>query len=138
MRDRNRDFNQSRVIKESAAAALHTVSNWSVAVVPIGSQRAIDWESLRSFTISFSSFHTDYSDVTHDPSAMHTFSYIYEELEFIFDGNVHPALETFIDVETLIRIYGKILVNSFAVQESGPLKRGGRSLRQIGRAVYLG
>lgn len=71
---------------------------------------------------------------------MHTFAYIYDELELLFDGSSHvaPKLSTLATDQQLVRIYGKILVNSFAVHESGTPSEGGSSLQQIGRAVYIG
>ncbi|KAJ6216705.1 hypothetical protein RDWZM_007862 [Blomia tropicalis] len=85
-----------------------------------------------------------YDDIIHDPSAMHTFEYVYDELELLFDGSIRNGIEyrkltQIVSMEMLIRIYGKILVNSFAIQESGDrTKDHGNSLRQIGRGVYLG
>lgn len=91
---------------------------------------------------------SDYNEIIHDPSAMYTFENIYETLELMFDGSpILPIddeeqrppqrrkLSQIISMENLIRIYGKILVNSFAIQESGYQQC---SLRQIGRGVYLG
>ena len=75
---------------------------------------------------------------------MHTFEYVYDELELLFDGSIRNGIEyrkltQIVSMEMLIRIYGKILVNSFAIQESGDrTKDHGNSLRQIGRGVYLG
>lgn len=56
---------------------------------------------------------------------MFNFGLIVEELELF------PEIFDFIDMENLLRIYGKILINSFAVKvpDSG---------RIIGRALYIG
>lgn len=53
---------------------------------------------------------------------MHSFNRIFADLEIIFGRELV--------VEDMIRVYGKILVNSFAVQDE--------FLQPIGRAVYLG
>jgi hypothetical protein len=63
-----------------------------------------------------------YEDVIHDASAMLRFNDIIQDLEKIF--------QEAIDVKFLISVYGKILVNSFAIQDE--------LLRPIGRAVYIG
>ena len=64
----------------------------------------------------------DYENVIHDSCAMMAFSHIFQDLEAMFAREL--------EVEPMIRVYGKILVNSFAVQDE--------YLRPIGRAVYLG
>lgn len=53
---------------------------------------------------------------------MHAFNRVFADLEVIFQKELN--------VEDMIRVYGKILVNSFAVQDE--------FLQPIGRAVYLG
>lgn len=53
---------------------------------------------------------------------MLAFNHIFQDLEIMFEKELH--------VEQMIRVYGKILVNSFAIQDE--------FLRPIGRAVYLG
>lgn len=53
---------------------------------------------------------------------MHTFNRIFADLELIFEKELV--------VGDMVRVYGKILVNSFAVQDE--------FLQPIGRAVYLG
>lgn len=64
---------------------------------------------------------------------MFTFQRIYEELELIFER--YPLRPPFDNVGELLKIYGKILVNSFAVmQQTG----SGVLINQIGRAIYLG
>lgn len=72
----------------------------------------------------------DYDDIVHDVEAMFTFQRVYEELELIFER--YPLRAQFDNVRELLKIYGKILVNSFAVMDSDAL------INQIGRAVYLG
>lgn len=64
----------------------------------------------------------DYEEVVHDSEAMFAFSHIFWELEAIF----HQEL----DVKEVIEFYGKVLVNSFAIQDE--------VMQPIGRAVYLG
>lgn len=64
----------------------------------------------------------DYEEVIHDTNAMFTFNRIYSEIEHIFRQEF--------DLVWLIQIYGKVLVNSFAIQD--------QFLQPIGRAVYLG
>ena len=54
---------------------------------------------------------------------MYEFEHVYDQLSLIF-GEALP------DVPTVLSIYGKLLINSFAVQD--------QFMRQIGRAVYLG
>ncbi|KAI1293717.1 N-lysine methyltransferase SMYD2-A [Halotydeus destructor] len=63
-----------------------------------------------------------YENVIHDADAMLAFNRIYADIESL--------LEREIDIAWLISIYGKVLVNSFAVQDE--------LMRPIGRAVYLG
>lgn len=53
---------------------------------------------------------------------MLAFNHIFQDLELIFERELH--------VEQMLHVYGKILVNSFAIQDE--------YLRPIGRAVYLG
>lgn len=58
----------------------------------------------------------------HDAGAMHRFNDIIQDLEKIFQEPL--------DIKSIISVYGKVLVNSFAIQDE--------LLRPIGRAVYLG
>ncbi len=88
-------------------------------IIPnIGFRVALQLQSI-SISIAIS---LDYDNVLHDSSAMHVFNAVFENLELIF-GDRLPA------IELLISIYGKILVNSFAVQDE--------MMEQIGRAIYL-
>lgn len=64
----------------------------------------------------------DYDDVIHDADAMFAFNRIFAEIEAIFQREF--------DVVEVIKIYGRVLVNSFAIQDE--------LMRPIGRAVYLG
>jgi hypothetical protein len=64
----------------------------------------------------------DFSNVTHHASAMLAFNSIFQDLEIIFQRELN--------VQEMIQVYGRILVNSFAIQDE--------YLRPIGRAVYLG
>lgn len=65
-----------------------------------------------------------YGHLIQDLETMLTFGAIFEELELF-------NLKQILTIEELIRIYGKILINSFAItdQNSGSV---------IGRALYLG
>ncbi len=54
---------------------------------------------------------------------MYGFDAILADLELIFADKLP-------DIKYLISIYGKILINSFAVQDE--------FMRQIGKAVYIG
>ena len=54
---------------------------------------------------------------------MRDFELIFNDLVLIF-GDSLP------DIKTVISIYGKLIVNSFAIQD--------QFTRQIGRALYLG
>lgn len=58
---------------------------------------------------------------------MRIFELLYEELELIFG----QQLSQLASVQMLLTIYGKLLVNTFAIHEEN-------SFRQIGRALYLG
>lgn len=110
--------------------------------------------SLCCIFLSFS----DYEDIIRDAEAMRVFGFILEELELVFDGSssdsetsslncslpvsliVRKALLSLVSVESLIRMYGKILVNSFSIPDSGTDNTSDRlySLQQIARGVYLG
>lgn len=52
------------------------------------------------------------------------------EFEKIFDDLVLIFGDSLPDIKDVISIHGKLLINSFAVQDE--------LMRQIGRAVYLG
>ena len=65
---------------------------------------------------------SDYENVIRDFSVMKLFNQVFQDLEIMFARELH--------VESMLRTYGKILVNSFAIQDE--------FLRPIGRAVYLG
>ncbi|XP_027202506.1 histone-lysine N-methyltransferase SMYD3-like [Dermatophagoides pteronyssinus] len=72
-----------------------------------------------------------YDHLVKDLDAMLMFGAIFEELElFNFHNNNNHHYKN-LSIEQLIRIYGKILINSFAItdQNSGQI---------IGRALYLG
>ena|SRR6218665_1858830 len=104
----------------------------------------------------FTPLYTDYEDIIHDAEAMRIFGFILEELELIFDGSfemdsrtdcslpvssiVRRPLTGLVSVECLIRMYGRILVNSFAIPDSDADNGTDRlySLQQIARGVYLG
>ncbi|CAG2119963.1 unnamed protein product, partial [Medioppia subpectinata] len=64
-----------------------------------------------------------YENITKDFGVMREFELIYNELTLIF-GDSLP------EIEIILRIYGKLLINTFAIQDS--------LMRQIGRAIYLG
>ncbi|CAG2170898.1 unnamed protein product [Oppiella nova] len=64
-----------------------------------------------------------YENITKDFSVMREFELIYNDLALIFGDNMP-------DINTTLSIYGKLLINSFAVQDP--------FMRQIGRAIYLG
>ncbi|XP_054157602.1 histone-lysine N-methyltransferase SMYD3-like, partial [Oppia nitens] len=64
-----------------------------------------------------------YDNIVKDYSVMRDFELIYDDLCLIF-GDTLPKMET------IISIYGKLLINSFAIQD--PL------MKPIGRAIYLG
>lgn len=73
-----------------------------------------------------------YDHLVKDLDAMLMFGAIFEELElFNFHNNNNNHHYKNLSIEQLIRIYGKILINSFAItdQNSGQV---------IGRALYLG
>lgn len=65
----------------------------------------------------------DYDNIVSDVHAMYEFDAVFTDLEIIF-GDKLP------NIRDIIRIYGKIIINSFAVQD--------KLMRPIGRAVYLG
>lgn len=65
---------------------------------------------------------SDYENVIHDPEAMHAFNRIFLDLEAIIGEEL--------DVRDIVKYYGKILVNSFAVHDE--------LMQPIGRALYLG
>ncbi len=65
----------------------------------------------------------DYDNIVKDVSVMYGFDAILMDLELIFADKLP-------DIKYVISIYGKILINSFAVQDE--------FMRQIGRAVYIG
>lgn len=67
-------------------------------------------------------FYPDYEEVVHDSHEMLIFNNIFQDLEIM--------LARELDVKQMIQTYGKLLVNSFAIQDE--------YLRPIGRGVYLG
>lgn len=71
---------------------------------------------------SWNHFMDHYEEVIHDASAMIAFNDIFLDLEKILGQDL--------DIKSTISVYGKVLVNSFAIQDE--------LLRPVGRAVYLG
>lgn len=67
--------------------------------------------------------HSDLDQVRFDSFAMHLFNQVFAELELIFSNDE-------LDIDLVLKFYGRILVNSFAIQDC--------FLRPIGRAIYLG
>ncbi len=65
----------------------------------------------------------DYDNIVKDVSVMYGFDAILADLELIFADKLPH-------IKYVVSIYGKILINSFAVQDE--------FMRQIGRAVYIG
>lgn len=64
----------------------------------------------------------DYEDISHDASVMFTFERIFSQLELVFEREL--------DVKSILSMYGKIVINSFAIQDA--------YFRPIARGVYLG
>lgn len=60
---------------------------------------------------------------------MHLFSSVFEELELVLANQGGNSAQV-LNIDLILSVYGKILVNSFAIQSE--------SWHQIGRAVYLG
>ena len=78
--------------------------------------------SLFTFNLFIIQYSPDYDEIIHDASAMLAFERIFTQLELVFQCDL--------DVKEVISAYGKILINSFAIQDE--------FFRPIARAVFLG
>ncbi|RWS13533.1 histone-lysine N-methyltransferase SMYD3-like protein, partial [Dinothrombium tinctorium] len=101
---------------------LRTLSRLIARVIQRQEEDAYVYDQVGAYKRTWNDLMDHFDDIIRDTEAMFAFDHIYKELEII--------LKRDLDIAEIIKIYGKVLVNSFAVQND--------LLQPIGRAIYLG